>query len=243
MGQKTSTKQSRKKSTSNRGLTLAEAPKPTSNLVRNKSRDKDAIGTIGGYVKDPFGRVYGMTCLHVAKGNISDWNLRIGDESEEIVNEKGIVGELDDKILDKTLDVAFIKMKKKDKANNDHIGNPKAIYEVKDKDEKQLKVHVFSEVQGKIVEGVVIKIYKDDAVSLKLKDTADKDTFVDLVGISTANVKGKSLTEAGDSGAWVRTIEDNKVVGMVIGADFHNEITYVIKMRNIFDFFNKYELL
>jgi hypothetical protein len=243
MEQKTSTKTTRKKNASTRGLTVSEVSKPTLNLIRNKSRDKDAIGTIGGYVKDPFGRVYGMTCLHVAKGNISDWNLRIGDESDEIVNEKGIVGELDDKILDKTLDVAFIKIKKKDNANNDHIGNPKSIYDIKDKDEKELKIQIFSEKQGKTIEGVVVKIYKDESVSLILKNTADKDAFVDLIGVSTATAKGKSLTEAGDSGAWVRTIEDNKVVGMVIGADFHNEITYVIKMRNILDFFTNYELL
>ena len=100
-------------------------------------------------------------------------------------------------------------------------------------DELNLEVTLFSSQQKTSIDGILINHAIPKA---QLTFGNDKSIeIVDLGAISTALQNGKSLTIAGDSGAWIRTKHDNKVIGMVIGEDKDKKATYFIKMKSILD--------
>lgn len=227
-----------------RAFLLTENPekKPTAKaqlIVYNALLNSEKISTIGGILIDKNKFKYGLgTCHGLKRQFIDNQNEFIDDRDDEIKIKKDdtVFGKIKAILFTDELDVALVRIDGRRKmengiVDNSFIGNPTKIYTPSVKDEKKLRVTLFSDLQGgKEIEGLVIQSVTSCVVDFTSDGKVQK-IVNNLVEISTDLVNGKALTVNGDSGIWVRTKDANEVVGMVIGAQ--NDRTYVMKMDAI----------
>jgi hypothetical protein len=207
--------------------------------VYNSLVGKEKVSTIGGVVVDKFKFKYGLGTCHGLKRQFVDNQTEFLDDRDDEINihkDDTLFGKIKAILFTDEIDIALVRIDGRRKMDNflldnSTIGNPTQIYTPSVADEKKLKIVLFSDVQGeKDVEGVLI----ESNTSCVFNFTADgkvQKTFNNLISISTDIFKGKSLTQDGDSGTWVRTKDKNNIIGMVIGAK--EDKTYVMKMENI----------
>lgn len=208
--------------------------------VYNEGRGASQVSTMGGILVNKFKKKYGLATCHGLK-HLLDLDNQF-DEAENrnvILADKNLnIGTLRFIELSESLDIALIKLDKEleSQFDNGFIGNPDGHYNVTADDDNKLEVVLFSSIQNTQKEGFLIN-HSFPKAQLTFNNIKSIEIH-DLGVISSALVNGKSLTEAGDSGAWVRSKKDNKVLGMVIGEDENKEATYFIKMETILSYDN-----
>jgi hypothetical protein len=207
--------------------------------VYNSLVGNHKISTIGGIVVDKFKFKYGLGTCHGLKRQFVDNQTEFLDDRDDeikIKKDDTLFGKIKAILFTEEIDIALVRIDGRRKMenfllDNSTIGNPTKIYTPSVSDEKKLKIVLFSDIQGeKDVEGVLI----ESKTSVVFDFTADgkvQKTINNLISISTEVLNGKSLTLDGDSGTWVRTKDENEVIGMVIGAK--DDKTYVMKMDTI----------
>jgi hypothetical protein len=199
----------------------------------------EKVSTIGGILMDKNKFKYGLGTCHGLKRQFLDNQTEFIDDRDDdikIKKDDTIFGKIKAILFTDELDIALVRIdgrRKMDatKIDNSTIGNPTKFYTPSVKDDKKLKVILFSDAQGgKEVEGIVTQSVTPVVIDFTGDGKLQK-TMNNMVEISTDLTNGKSLTIDGDSGVWVRTKDTNEVIGMVIGAK--NDKTYVMKMASI----------
>jgi hypothetical protein len=207
--------------------------------VYNHHLGNEKISTIGGILIDKNKFKYGLgTCHGLKRQFVENQTAFLDDRDDEIKFKKDdtVFGKIKAILFTDELDISLIRIDGRRKMeagviDNSAIGSPTQIYTPLAKDEKNLKVVLFSDLQDEQeVQGIVIQSNTPAIIDFSINGKVQK-TMNNLIAISTDLVNGKALTVDGDSGVWVRTKEKNEVIGMVIGAS--NDFTYVMKMENI----------
>lgn len=211
----------------------------TQSIVYNSLIGNQKVTTIGGILIDKNKFKHGLGTCHGLKRQFIDNQSEFLDDRDDeikIKRDDTVFGKIKAILFTDELDVALVRIdgrRKMENAiiDNSFIGNPTKIYTPSVKDEKNLKVVLFSDIQGgKEIEGIVIQSNTPCVIDFTIDGKVQK-TMNNLISISTSLVNGKSLTSDGDSGVWVRTKDKNEVIGVVIGAK--DDKTYVMKMENI----------
>ncbi len=211
----------------------------TQSTVYNSLIGNEKVTTIGGILIDKNKFKHGLgTCHGLKRQFIDNQSEFLDDRDDEIKIKKDdtVFGKIKAILFTDELDIALVRIdgrRKMENANidNSFIGNPTKIYTPSVKDEKNLKVVLYSDIQGgKEIEGIVIQSNTPCVIDFTADGKVQK-TMNNLIAISTDMLNGKALTVDGDSGVWVRTKDKNEVVGVVIGAK--EDKTYVMKMENI----------
>jgi hypothetical protein len=199
----------------------------------------EKVSTVGGILMDKNRFKYGLGTCHGLKRQFLDNQTEFIDDRDDdikIKKDESILGKLKAVLFTDEVDIALVRIDGRRKLDiaiidNSIIGNPTKIYTPSLKDDKKLKVVLFSHAQGdKEVEGIVTQSLTPVVIDFTADGKLQK-TMQNMIEISTDLINGKSLTVDGDSGVWVRTKDNNEVIGMVIGAK--NDKTYVMKMETI----------
>ena len=211
----------------------------TQSTVYNSLLGNEKVSTIGGILIDKNKFKHGLGTCHGLKRQFIDNQSEFLDDRDDeikIKHDDSVFGKIKAILFTDELDVALVRIdgrRKMENAiiDNSFIGNPTKIYTPSVKDEKNLKVVLFSDIQGgKEIEGIVTQWNTPCVIDFTVDGKVQK-TMNNLIEISTKLVNGKALTVDGDSGVWVRTKDKNEVIGVVIGAK--DDKTYVMKMENI----------
>jgi hypothetical protein len=222
-------------------ITISETTSVMSaqSTVYNSLVGNEKVSTIGGILIDKYKSKHGLgTCHGLKRQFVDNQSEFLDDRDDEIKIKKddSVFGKIKAILFTDELDIALVRIdgrRKMENAiiDNSFIGNPTKIYTPSVKDEKNLKVVLWSDIQGgKEIEGIVIQSNTPCVIDFTADGKVQK-TINNLVAISTDVVNGKALTVDGDSGVWVRTKDKNEVIGVVIGAK--DDKTYLMKMENI----------
>ena len=202
--------------------------------VYNGALGEKNISTMGGILVDKRGKLYGLGTCHGLKQDLENRNNLSGDEATSIfyLDEKKLIGQLEFSTLNDFLDVGFIRFAEETPSFlNDFKGKPSEVYTLSNADAGILKVVVYSSVRDAFIEGVLLT---DKSEKSRLQTSRVTGVEMSNLGvISTDKINGKALTVSGDSGAWVRTADDLKIIGIIVGVDEALTKSYFVKMTDI----------
>lgn len=199
-------------------------------LIKNSQRHADSKGTMSGYVRDKAGVLFGITCLHVARGNPKSWTESIAGETSIIFSEGERIGEMRPPRYWE-IDTVLIKIDNKNVPAERILFKENIFYLKEEHQKDNLAVKIESDIQKETVRGNLVNYDIQD----KLRVTFMEGEPIEIENLFSISNNGFKMTEHGDSGAWIKT-EDGKVIGMVVGADKFR--TYAVKMTTIFEKLN-----
>ena len=150
---------------------------------------------------------------------------------------KGVAGVSDGQRIGKLhfsydweVDAALILLDNDDVPDTDILLKEK-VFVLEEKHEKEkLLVVIDSYVQQKKVEGTLVNYNINERLITFVEGQGNK-----MKNLFSVSNNGAPMTEPGDSGAWIKTV-DGKVIGMVVGASVTR--TYGVKMSTIFEKLN-----
>lgn len=201
---------------------------------------KLGFGTFGGIVRDIVTKEkYILSCHHVLNGEINWKGLSDSREIVALENDQLLpVAELSFGFRTHEFDTALARITPGSTLTNQAIGNPKSIRKVGSSDAiNEVQVSILGGETNRRMTGFVF----NDSWDTKFHYPAPGGNtelwpLHDLVVLSSLQVSElKSLTQGGDSGAFVID-KDNHVIGVVVGGDA--KFTYAIKMDKIAATFN-----